>query len=242
MDPSKPPRLTRPTMNGSETELKEEITKNLRFLQRQMEVHYGHRTNRSESTLRFLAKVVGLTRQLNEQWMKYIGLDSTIKEEFPERPPHNPQQEAERRGNARRQDNSTRQPKNVNKPASKVEEQKRLPHFKKKNRPAVPNMGTRPKEVSRHPIPTQTTDPWDDPHMWDSWNDTLPSGASWSDRTTTTIFDRDVEFFGGIARPRQMNRQAQQASASYIQEPSTRKKKPPPVVYDGSCDQRSTRR
>ena len=87
MDPSKPPRLTRPTMNGSETELKEEITKNLRFLQRQMEVHYGHRTNRSESTLRFLAKVVGLTRQLNEQWMKYIGLDSTIKEEFPERPP-----------------------------------------------------------------------------------------------------------------------------------------------------------
>ena len=64
--------------------------------------------------------------------------------------------------------------------------------------------------------------------------DDLTSRASgarnmWSQRTTSTIFD-------GVRRPKRLNRQDQQASASYIQEPTPWTKKSPVVVYDGSCD------
>ena len=111
MDPPKPPKLTRPTMNRSSVELKQEITENLHFLQRQMEIHYGHRaTFRSDATIQFLAKVVGLTRQLREQWTRYIELDSTIREEFPIRFPHRRQTEEEKNKSAVRRDDLIRQP------------------------------------------------------------------------------------------------------------------------------------
>ena len=130
MDPPKPPRLTRPTMKRSSIELKAEITENLRFLQRQMEVHYGHRaTFRSDATIQFLAKVVGLTRQLNEQWTRYVELDSTICEEFPVRLPHRPQTEAENNEGAVRRDDLIRQPDHPNKPLFKDEKPSRFdPH------------------------------------------------------------------------------------------------------------------
>ena len=147
MDPSKPPRLTRPTMNRSSVELKEEITENLRFLQRQMEVHYGHRsTFRSDSTIQFLAKVVGLTRQLNEQWTRYVELDSTIHEEFPVRFPHRPRTEAEKRESARRRDDLIQPPENPNRPLFRDEKPRRIPHFYTGDRTTT---GTRPKEGTK---------------------------------------------------------------------------------------------
>ena len=220
MDPSKPPRLTRPTMNRSSVELKAEITENLRFLQRQMEVHYGHRaTFRSDATIQFLAKVVGLTRQLREQWTRYVELDSTIRDEFPVSLPHRPQTEAEKNESAVRRDDLLRQPNDPSKHSSKEEKPQRPAQTRTAN---SMNTGAKPKETKKRPDIIPANDSTDNAHR-------PRSKDMWSQRTTTTIFD-------GGRRPRKLNRHAQQTSASYIQEPEPWTNKPPVVIYDGSCD------
>ena len=189
MDPPKPPKLTRPTMNRSSGELKEEITENLNFLQRQMEVHYGHRaTFRSDATIQFLAKVVGLTRQLREQWTRYVELDSTISEEFPERLPHRPQTETEKTEGAVRRDDLLRQLNDPNKRLFKDEKTHR----------STQTQGAKPKEMKKRPDIIPAKDSTDDMRRPKTKN-------MWSQRTTTTIFD-------GSYRPQRLNRHAQQSS------------------------------
>ena len=220
MDPSKPPKLTRPTMSRSSVELKQEITENLHFLQRQMEVHYGHRaTYRSDATIQFLAKVVGLTRQLREQWTRYVELDSTIREEFPRRLPHRPQTEAERNESAVQQDDIIKQTDDPNKHTLRNEQPRRPTQHQ---RASAKNTGTKPKESKNQPDIVPTIDSADDTYRPRSKN-------MWSQKTTTTIFD-------GGRKPKKLDRHAQQSSASYIQDPEPRTKKHPVVVYDGSCD------
>ena len=221
MDPSKPPKLTRPTMNRSSIELKTEITENLSFLQRQMEVHYGHRaTFRSDATIQFLAKVVGLTRQLREQWTRYVELDLTIQDEFPVRLPQRPQME-EKDENVIRRDDLLRQPNNQGRNLFKENTKQRAP---KPQVQAANNAtaGAKPKEVKRRPDIIPANDTTDRAHGPRSKN-------MWSQRTTTTIFD-------GGRRPQRLNRHEQQTSASYIQEPEPWTNRAPVVIYDGSCD------
>ena len=220
MDPPKPPKLTRPTMNRSSFELKQEITENLRFLQRQMEIHYGHRkTFRSDATLQFLAKVVGQTRQLREQWTRYIELDSTIPEEFPIRFQHRQQTSEEKNENAIRRDDLIPRPKQQNERATKIEEAQQKKQTQEKT---VMKTGAKPKEAKEKPDLIPKNDETHDSRRPRQEN-------MWAQRTTTTIFD-------GSYRPKRLNKQTQEASASYIQEQSPRKNKPPTIVHDMSCD------
>ena len=167
-------------MNRSSIELKEEITENLRFLQRQMKVHYGHRsTFRPDATVQFLAKVVGLTRQLNEQWTRYVELDSTIRKEFPEKLPNRP--EAGRNEGAISRHDLIQPPENPDRPLFKEEKPRHKTQFRARNR-ATP--GNRPNEERGKPdiIPAD-----------DSTDDTRSHGTSWSERTTTTTAPSDQE-------------------------------------------------
>ena len=204
MDPPKPPKLTRPTMNKSSVELKQEITENLHFLQRQMEIHYGHRaTFRSDATVQFLAKIVGLTRQLREQWTRYIDLDTTIRDEFPIRFPHRPRTEKEMNKSEMRRDDLIRQPIETDERSTKSEN---LQQQAKPQGTTDTNAGAKPKEVKRRPDIVPENDSTDESRKPRQMN-------MWSQRTTTTIFD-------GGRRTKRMNKQTQQASASYIQEQS----------------------
>ena len=144
MDPPKPPRLTRPTMKKSSVDLQNEITENLHFLQRQVEVHYGHRaTFRPDATVQFLAKIVGLTRQLREQWTRYVEIDSTIHEEFPAKLPNRPRTEEDGNKGEERGGNIAREP---------IEQGERLDQNEKPQQPRRPEhaadmkTGTKPKE------------------------------------------------------------------------------------------------
>ena len=191
MEPLGPPKLTRLTMNKASGQLKEEITENLNFLQRQMEVHYGqHSTFRSDSTIQFLAKMVGQTRRLREQWTRYVECDPTIREEFPKRLPRRPKTEAEKAEGEVRRDDLIKSDNDPNKRLFKVKKTKKR----------------------QETIPVQYT-PAKEPHKPKPKN-------MWSQRTTTTIFD-------GSYRMKKRNKNAQQSSASYIQEP---------VYFDGTCD------
>ena len=204
MDPPKPPKLTRPTMNKSSVELKQEITENLHFLQRQMEIHYGHRaTFRSDATVQFLAKVVGLTRQLREQWTRYIDLDTTIRDEFPIRFPHRPRTEKEMNKSEMRRDDLIRQPIETNERSPKSDN---LHQQTQAQETTATKAGAKPKEVKKKPDIIPANDSTDDSRRPTQMN-------MWSQRTTTTIFD-------GGHRTKRMNKQTQQASASYIQEQS----------------------
>ena len=185
-----------------------------------MEIHYGHRkTFRSDATLQFLAKVVGLTRQLREQWTRYIELDSTIPEEFPIRFQHRPQTNEEKNKNAIRRDDLIPQPKQQNERATKNEEAQQQKQTQEK---IVMKTGAKPKETKKKPDLIPTNDETHDSRRPRQDN-------MWAQRTTTTIFD-------GSRRAKRMNKQTQQASASYIQEQSPRTNKPPTIVYDMSCD------
>ena len=205
MEPLRPPKLTRLTANKESGQLKKEITENLNFLQRQMEVHYGQRwTFRADSTLQFLAKMVGQARQLREQWTRYVECDPTIREEFPKRFPHRPRTETKKAEGAVRRDDLIKPDNDPNRQLFRVE----------KTNSSTQTQGAKPKETKKRPdiIPVQYT-PAKDTHKPKPKN-------MWSQRTTTTIFD-------GSYRMKKMNKNAQQSSASYIQEP---------VYFDGTCD------
>ena len=220
MDPPKPPKLTRPTMRKSSVELQSEITENLHFLQRQVEVHYGHRaTFRSDATVQFLAKIVGLTRQLREQWTRYVELDSTIHDEFPTKLPKRPQTEEEKDKGRNRNDTTAQE--QVRQERGLVNDG-RPQQSKRTDNKMSTKTGTKPKEKTEE----KCTAPGGD-HTEDSRKPRQKS--MWAQRTTTTIFD-------GGRKPQKQNRHAQQLSASYIQEQPPRMNKPPTIVYDGSCD------
>ena len=218
MDPPKPPRLTRPTMKKSSVDLQNEITENLHFLQRQVEVHYGHRaTFRPDATVQFLAKIVGLTRQLREQWTRYVEIDATIREEFPAKLPNRPQtEEGEKDGEVRKED-VAQQPSGQRERPAKGEEPKKP---NRSDNATSTETGTKPKDHRRASSNVLENDRAEDSQRPRQRN-------MWSQRTTTTIFD-------GGRKPQKLNRHAQQMSASYIQEQPHRTRQPPTIVYDGS--------
>ena len=138
MEPLRPPKLTRLTANKESGQLKKEITENLNFLQRQMEVHYGQRwTFRADSTLQFLAKMVGQARQLREQWTRYVECDPTIREEFPKRFPHRPRTESEKAEGAVRRDDLIKPDNDPNRRLFRVE----------KTNSSTQTQGAKPKET-----------------------------------------------------------------------------------------------
>ena len=142
MEPLGPPKLTRLTMNKASGQLKEEITENLNFLQRQMEVHYGqHSTFRSDATIQFLAKVVGQTRRLKEQWTRYVECDPTIREEFPKRLPQRPRTEAEKAEGAVRRDDLIQPDNDPNRRLFRDE----------KTHSSTQTQGAKPKETKKRP-------------------------------------------------------------------------------------------
>ena len=137
-------------MNKASGELKEEITENLNFLQRQMEVHYGqHSTFRSDATIQFLAKIVGQTRRLREQWTRYVECDPTIREEFPKRLPQRPRTEAEKAEGAVRRDDLIQPDNDPNRRLFRDE----------KTHSSTQTQGAKPKETKKRPdiIPVHYT-------------------------------------------------------------------------------------